>query len=100
MMRPDRPTDAPFQLDMFEKIGRALDVTELWAWGSRSRGCYVAESDWDVLVTQTPDRMPPWAQSEADRVSAALGIKLDLHSVPNPSLFVGAIRIELEGALV
>jgi predicted nucleotidyltransferase len=93
MFRPDRPVGQPFDREGFERIGRALGVTELWAWGSRNRGDYVPDSDWDVVVQLKPGFDQVWARREAARVSEELGIKLDLFMVADPAPYIGAQHV-------
>lgn len=93
MFRLNRPEGQPFQHEEFLAIGKALGVDQVWAWGSRCRGNYVPESDWDVLVLISEERDRRWVAREGARVSEQLGIKVDLFLVSHPALFQGAVHI-------
>lgn len=76
-----RETGLPFtdaDHNIFAWIAAELGLPGVWAWGSRTRGWWVEESDYDVLVPTDSQAETQRMLAVAASLSTQLGRKVDL----------------------
>lgn len=64
--------------DTFALIAARLGLPGVWAWGSRTRGWWIEESDFDVIVPTDSQAETQRLMAVAAELSAELGRKVDL----------------------
>lgn len=93
-----RETGKPFtdaDRAIFAWIAAELRLPGVWAWGSRTRGWWVEESDYDVLVPTDSQAETKRLMAVAASLSTQLGRKVDLffnHSPYDDAVWVEAAK--------
>ena len=89
--RTYRPMDDDAR-EVFARVAAGLGLDHVYAWGSRARGWWVEDSDYDVIVSAPTVDDAVRLRALAVGVAADLGVRIDLFI--NAPIGADAIRID------
>lgn len=85
--------------DVFARIAAGLGRDHVYAWGSRARGWWADDSDYDVIIYVDSVQEACAARLAAERVGVELGVKVDLFTLTrNIKIYPDAVHITAQEA--